>query len=666
MHTNAPSRAHTSIEAGVSSDPHVRQDAWELTRAITPRAAVRVLEDDGAVSYRTSQARPERPWAMYLARRIGRGIFEYHHLGFDFDAHEPDGGRPAPVVAEAREARRMAVLDDVAVLVDHLTRLGIRHVVCRSSESGGHHVWVALSEGLSPATALRIARAARALMPTLDYGMLANPATGCLRPPLSPHRDGSRSELVAGTLTTLLEPSTTVDDATALLDALRAAAPAPTPVPSAANTVTARVTPLRPEQTYGTLPVDASGHVYLPGSRRALPAAAAKALREPVRLLDDASQRLATILCGAARAHWRYDDVLQLVDVDPGLERVRTMRVGDLRVPRPTTGAMSPPAILTYEWTRAVRHVASTPTSGAGEDETFTRRLAAVTGIADHVQQRADAMPGRWARHGGPADRRILDRLTTYALAAVTASVEADVRRLAIDTGMSRESARRALLRLRADGWLAHVEAADGARAARWLIDPQNDFHRETGKSVSQAAIAARRRLHLLEVLRSRTRNSAHDVFTYGALGLHAGNVYARLLEHTSPHEHDRALQQLLDHDLARAHGHRIQPGPDHRDAIARRLGAADTIERRASRYRLEREVWAWWLAELDWMTTRGRAKTARRSTSPVLWSEKPGDHYPAMPRIAGRIRFDLARAQAAAGLLTAPALEPANERAAA
>jgi len=69
--------------------------------------------------------------------------------------------------------------------------------------------------------------------------------------------------------------------------------------------------------------------------------------------------------------------------------------------------------------------------------------------------------------------------------------------------------------------------------------------------------------------------------------------------------------------------------------------------------------VWAWWLAELDWMTTRGRTKTARRSTAPVLWSEKPGDHYPAMPRADGRIRFDLARAQAAAGLLTNAVLEP-------
>lgn len=666
MHDTSTLHAHSKRLAGVSSGLDVPPDAWELTRAITPRAAVRVLEDDGAVSYRTSQNRPERPWAMYLARRIGRGIFEYHHLGFDFDAHEPDGGRPAPVVAAAREARRMAVLDDVAVLVDHLTRLGIRHVVCRSSQSGGHHVWIALSEGLSPATAARIGRAAHTLMPTLDYGMLGNPHTGCLRPPLSPHRDGSRSELVAGTLTTLREPTTTIDDATALLDALRAAQPAPAPVPGAANTVTARPAPLRAVETYGTLPVDADGHVYLPGSKRALPAAAAKALREPVRLLDDASQRLATILCGAARAHWRYDDMLQLVDAEPGLERLRTMRAGDLRVARPTSGPTSAAVVLKSEWTRAVRHVASTPTNGVGDDETFTMRLAAVVGIADHVQQRADAMPGRWARHGGPADRRILDRLTTYALAAVTASVEADVRRLAIDTGMSRESARRALLRLRADGWLALVDVADGARAARWLIDPQNALHRETVKGVSQAATPARRRLHLLEVLRSRTRNSAHDVFTYGALGLHAGNVYARLLEHTPPHEHDRALQQLLDHDLARAHGPRIQPGPDHRDAIARRLGAAGTIERRAARYRLEREVWAWWLAELDWMTTRGRAKTARRSTAPVLWSEKPGDHYPAMPRTAGRIRFDLARAQAAAGLLAAPELHLERDRLAA
>ena len=67
---------------------------------------------------------------------------------------------------------------------------------------------------------------------------------------------------------------------------------------------------------------------------------------------------------------------------------------------------------------------------------------------------RADACPGRWARPGGAADRRVLDQACAVALAAVATQVALDIRSTAMATGVSRETSRYALVRLASDGWL--------------------------------------------------------------------------------------------------------------------------------------------------------------------------------------------------------------------
>lgn len=122
-----------------------------------------------------------------------------------------------------------------------------------------------------------------------------------------------------------------------------------------------------------------------------------------------------------------------------------------------------------------------------GDDPTFDRRADAIAAHVRDVQARADAAAGRWARGGGPADRRILDVLCALALHALSGSLEADTRRLALLAGVGRETARTALLRLSEDGWIAQTAAADGPRAAHWTIDPQSALHSNSDHARSQA-----------------------------------------------------------------------------------------------------------------------------------------------------------------------------------
>ena len=54
--------------------------------------------------------------------------------------------------------------------------------------------------------------------------------------------------------------------------------------------------------------------------------------------------------------------------------------------------------------------------------------------------------------------------------------MEADIRRLALTCGLDRETARRALLALAADGWIARTHPSMGPRGARWTICKNTAF----------------------------------------------------------------------------------------------------------------------------------------------------------------------------------------------
>ncbi|MFT7712328.1 hypothetical protein ACMT9Y_15315 [Clavibacter tessellarius] len=579
-------------------------DAWALTAAIAPRTTVRVAAVDAAGAAvnlyphhrRTAGPVPAAPWAMYLAG----ADHLFRILGFDLDAKTVDGA-----AAAARDADTLAAL---------LEDAGLQPLVCASGPTGGRHVWVGLAEGIDAALVATLARLVRHVCPTLDLSPLSNPATGCLRPPGAPHRAGGRSTVLRGDTSTLTAPTGTAAQVRALTERVAQLVDVDELTPS--------VDPHRP------VPVDDHSRLYLPGPRRELPASAAAALQEDAAA-GDASAVLRRILVGAAAARWRHADVAERVDTAPGLEHVRTAVVRDQRVRRRPVEAA---AVLRRQWDRAVQFVAATPRQ-IGADPTFDGRAATIAADVDALQQRADTSAGRWARGGGPADRRVLDALCVLALQAVRASVEADTRRLALLAGIGRETARTALQRLAADGWIRCERGADGPHGAHWSITPAPVLHNEmtTGRSQADprpAGAGAALRSLLLDTLTHRISDAAHDLFTPGAPGLGhlAGNIYARTtgdpqtvveLARTAGATIPRTrhlLEQLASHRvIVHTRSGWRRAATDRRALAAERTHVDGRLLERAARYDVERQAWAWWCAEDAWMRAPRRSSANRR-----------------------------------------------------
>jgi len=631
----APPAAVTGQAAGPGRSLS-RLQAWALTRAASPRRLVRVADVDAygkAVNTytrraRTAGVRPDAPWAVYLTDQAGG----FRLLAFDFDAAKGD---PAA---------------DAAILCGWLEHAGLAHLLACSGPSGGRHVWLALAEAVDAGTVATLARLARARLPSLDIAPLANPVTGCVRPPGSPHRAGGSSRVLGGDPAALAVPTVTAADVARLVDTL-AAGHQPEPLAPLAD-------PGAP------LPTDRAGRLYLPGVRRQLPAGSVQALQ-----VDAAAKDANTVLCrvlnGAAAARWRCADIAGLVAHSPGLEHVRSQGQGP-GVPRRPRSAGESRAVLARQWDRAVRWVATHPRASNLEDPTFEPRAAALAAAVEATQTRADAAVGRWAGPGGPADRRVLDALCVLSLHAVRAVVEADIRRLGLVCGIGRETARTALLRLARDGWVTRHFPADGPRAASWILNEALSTVADA-PSRSQAAprppgAGSADRNRWLHVLRTRLAAAAHDVFTpAGGLGHATGQLYATLASQpapisqlaqqlgTSPEDTGIRLGSLRAARLARrtCKGWSVVRA-DRRDAAALRLGVAGRLVDRARRYALEREAFAWWTGELTWMHAPRRSAASRRPGLGQLVVLDPADTPPAWPahprRGDGRADFAAAR----------------------
>ena len=585
------------------------EGAWALARVLSPRPRVRIadLDEVGRPVNRypgetaLDGPPPGRPYAVYLTD-TGRG---FRLLGFDLD---PGFG---------------PVGEDLAELTGLLTRAGLPHLVCGSGPGGGRHVWVGLAEPAPAGLVGEVARGLAGRLPSLDIAPLTNPTTGCLRPPGAPHRLTGRSEPLTGPLAALTAPRAGVAQVRALL-ALLGAPPARRPAPA------------------HTIGRDSAGAPFLYGDRRPLPPAARAALDDLLPAGADASAVLWKTLLGAAAARWRLTDLHPLLTGAPGLEHARTARTGDRRDPRPPGEVRR---LLRRQWDRAVTAAATPPSkpppggAPAGGDPGFEHRAAAVVAAVRAVQSRADAAPGRWARPGGPADRRVLDACCEQLLAAVRLDVELDIRRLGVLCGVSRETARRALHRLAADSWLHQAAPAAGVRAAHWGVDqkePAGLPTTEAEQGVSQAlprpaGAGGAARSAWRHTLHRRRIDQAHDVFTPSpGLGHHAGRVYGVLggvprtrleliqLLGYSPTQLDRYLDRLAAAGLARpgpGSGWRRAPGGRRR--AARTLGVHGVLAARRRRHLIEREAWAWWCDELDWMRQPRAAKRRRHDPAP-------------------------------------------------
>jgi hypothetical protein len=620
---------------GVSPDGVVT-DAWLLTRAIAPRDHVRIAAVDVSGTILNQYSRrwptgralaPAVPWAVPLADIDG-----FRLLAFDLDA---------------KQGESQAGIDATAI-ADLLTGHGINHVVCRSGPSGGRHVWVATIEPVPSALVGLLARLLAARCPSLDIAPLRNAATGCVRPPGSPHRDGGRSEVLLGDAIALLEPSTTLAQIEGLVRELVDAVNTTGPSPDAGT---------------DAVRVDVHGHPYLPGSKRELPAASRTALDAAVGD-GDASVVLNRVLLGAAASHWHFRDLLQLIPTAAGLEHVRTRRTSRGRSPRPARERME---TLARQWRYAVRFVADHPRR-TGVDATFDRRAGNMTDVVRALQERADAAAGRWSHGGGPSDRRVLDCLHRFALTALETGIEADTRRIALSCGIGRETARVALQRLASDGWIQLAQPAAGVHGAAWQIDPQNRLHRELEHGRSQAATrpegaGAADRTLLLQQLEDRATLATHDVFTGDhALPLAAGNLYSRLTPGTAlprTAADGPLLERLAQFRLVTtASTGPVHTDPVERDRAAAQLGVDGRLAARRERYVAERAAWGWWQAEHAWMCgPRSRADGRARPDQVPLWQPAGSSRYPKHPRGPdGRADWTAARAAVREGALT-PAL---------
>ncbi len=628
-------------QAAGSGRPLSRSQAWELTRTVSPRPLVRVADVDAygkAVNTytrrgRTAGARPDAPWAVYLTDQAGA----FRLLAFDFDAAKGD---PAA---------------DAAALRGWLEDAGLAHVLTCSGPSGGRHVWLALAEAVDAGTVDTLARLVRARLPSLDIAPLVNPVTGCVRPPGSPHRAGGSSTVLTGDLSALTVPTVTAADVARLVEVLAA---------------DYRPDPVAPLDPAAALLTDRAGRLYLPGVRRQLPAGSVQALEVDAAAMD-ANRVLRRVLVGAVAARWRCADVALLVARSPGLEHVRSQGQGP-GVPRRPRSPGESRAVLARQWDRAVRWVASHPRASNCEDPTFEPRAAALAALVEAAQTRADAAAGRWAGPGGPADRRVLDALCVLSLQAVSAVVEADIRRLGLLCGIGRETARTALLRLARDGWVTRHSPADGSRAASWILNgalsTAIDVPGRSQADPRPRGAGSAERNRWLTMLRARLAAAAHDVFTSaGGLGHATGQLYATLttqpvstsqlayqLGH-SPEDIGIRLGLLRAARLAR----RTSKGwfvvrVDRRDAAALRLGVAGRLADRARRYALEREAFAWWTDERTWMDAPRRTAASRRPGLGQLVVLDPTDTVPAWPahprRGDGRADFAAARRVLATG----------------
>lgn len=579
--------------------------AWRVSRALSVRASVRVdrrrVHKYDAVLPLDQAEAPEQPWALHLTD--AGGLFRL--VGLDFDDKDASG----------------LALNDSAECVGWLRDAGIAHLVCASGGNAGRHVWIRLDgEGICVDEMRAMATVLKNRWKTLDLSPLSNEFHSLLRPPGSPHRHGGRSEPLSDVDAWLSQP---LVSPSSWRTAVAASVNDWNDVDVDQDNATARV-----------LPRDDDGHPFLPGPRRPLTSLVRGLADAPLDHSDDASSRTWSVLLGAAAAHWHLGDVVDELLDSPALTHIRTARLGPVRVPRAPDASN---ALLARQWAKAVAQATLRPSRG--DDEGFGRRAGMIASWVADLQARADVCVGRWTRGGGPADRRVLDALCRLALEAVAATVSADIRRLAKDTGLGSSTVHRALQRLsdtaRGEDWISLAAPSMGTLAATWKIDPNATIHTDFetgGTQVNPPPLwdtptpAANRigtglRTAWLTRLRTRCAHLRHDVFTHRRVGTLAGNVYSRIPELVGL----ASLREQFDHDLVdglrplEAYGliYHVDGTVHHSDPstlqrAAQQLDVVDALKNRALRYDAERVRFSFWLQELDWLRRPRRDKGGR------------------------------------------------------
>ncbi len=640
----------TESPPGVSAELQI---AWELTRRLSPRDQVRVMKRDAygrldensyPSSHRVGPHSPTTPWAMNLTDNTGH----FRAICFDFDGKDRHG-----IDAELMEQ----AIDESDVLSRVLDELAILHVVCQSSGTGGRHIWLTLQDVAPAEQVAALARAARANYRTLDHGMLHNSRTGAARPPLSPHRDGSRSTVLSGQLEALTAPSTTREDLDRLTAVLDERKPA-----------------LRAADTTPSGPVDDRHQAHRTLSR------AGTAHMATIDGGGNPSWTGFMCLLAAANAGWTFRDVEHAAATAPGMEHYRTKNTG--RGSRRPRSAAEARARLERQWDKAQQYAAVQRPLPAERKPRDLTELSAIVDDVDTLMGRLRASPGRWGRtEAALSQRTILTALAYLTLQTGKRIVAASIRDLALMSGLGRTTAADALTALSAAGFIHRVTTSDGANAAEWRLTP--NFSTAPNTVRSQPLHNPRPptelftvRADLVTTLEERLTDQRHDLFTRAGLGHLAGKVYATLRQFpsltidtaarilgVSPRHTATILSRLRHHRLIVKHPDGwARAKRDLRDHAARALGVAGVLVDRAERYGTERDVWSWWQAEVATMTTAPRRRPRRLHVSSrtlEFAGERPGERsWPRYPRAAdGRGDHRQARYWAMNGMLAPSSL---------
>lgn len=638
------------IESRVSQHPAAA--AWALTRAIATRRYVNVMiaEADGVVrsnSYprkhpAVSPTPPSTPWTIDLTDDTG--LFRF--AAFDLDAKRAEDQEQAA--------------EDLGVLVRILRAENVPHVVCRSSPTGGYHVWVPLAGAHKPLMQ-QLAAAARAVLPSLDHGLLCNDRTGAARPPLTPHARGGASVVMDGDVDELHTKAATTGDLVRVIAALRELRPTPDPAHQAP-----------------TGPVD-HGH----RTHRQLPAWGADHMAT-IGGGADPSRTGYLCLLAAAVAGWSLRDVEHAARTAPGMEHYRTRNSpAGGREPRTHTDAASR---LRRQWGKAQERAAAYRYAPQERAERDLSELQGIVATTEAMTTAFRVSPGRWAHAEADLhDSTILTALAWRSLRSGSRDVAAPLRTLATLTGIPSTTVDRSLRRLRNAGWITRVRVSEGPDAAVWRVTERfstggvqdGPLHDVTARPPAELFDA---RAALLRDLEDRLDAGRHDVFTRTGLGPTARRAFEALTIQSGT---DRAVSDRAGLPLPRAraalarlrrhalitltrHGWRRRL-KDQRGHLARALGVDGTLRRRDQQYANEREQWAWWNAE----TTHQAGRPARRRIpatpqrpmfrftdargGPEIWPAYPraadgrGDHLEAMRYIRAGVLQQLRDTELAA-----------------
>ena len=150
---------------------------------------------------------------------------------------------------------------------------------------------------------------------------------------------------------------------------------------------------------------------------------------------EDRSARMWRILIACAIGHWTLKDVLVLAD-KPGMAHARTRRdPNGIEHKRPIQGPGGTLTVIRDDWRRAV-NAAMRMRRRQGDDPQWPAKPTGRTPSPQACCARPWCARNGFARGGGPADLRVLAALCLYAVRACTTAIQADIRRLAIDTGI--------------------------------------------------------------------------------------------------------------------------------------------------------------------------------------------------------------------------------------